>query len=143
VRAVAEGPVTVDQWRTRLYRYRLLGGRCRDCGRAFYPPLRACPYCGSRSVEEVRLPRQGRLITYTVLYSVEEGARGESPVAVGLVDLGVARVLAEIVDAEPSELSAGMPVEAVFRRLYEDGEEGVIVYGVKFRPAGGGSEGEA
>ncbi|MCE4611988.1 MAG: Zn-ribbon domain-containing OB-fold protein [Desulfurococcales archaeon] len=127
--------VNVDQWRTRIYRYRLLGGRCRECGRAFYPPLPKCPYCSSEDVEEVRLPRQGKLVSYTILYSVEEGARRESPVIVGLVDLGVARVVSEIVDAEPGTLKSGMAVEAVFRRLYEEGDEGVIVYGVKFRPA--------
>ena len=127
--------VNVDQWRTRIYRYRLLGGRCRECGKAFYPPLPRCPYCASESVEEVRLPRHGKLLSYTVLYSVEEGARRESPVVVGLVDLGVARVLSEIVDVDLGELKTGMRVEAVFRRLYEEGEEGVIVYGVKFRPS--------
>lgn len=125
----------VDQWRSRKYRYRLLGGRCRSCGRAFYPPLHSCPYCGSSEVEEVRLPRRGRLVSYTILYSVEEGSRPESPVVVGLVDLGVARVLSEIVDADPSGLEPGAPLEAVFRKLGESGEEGVIVYGVKFRPS--------
>ncbi|BAA80876.2 conserved hypothetical protein AcaC [Aeropyrum pernix K1] len=126
---------TVREWRTRVPRYRLLGGRCSDCGRSFYPPAKACPYCGSRNVAETELPRVGRLEAYTVLYSVESGARDRSPVVIGLVDLGVAKVVSEIVDvSDPESLERGVQVEAVFRRIYEDGDEGVIVYGVKFRP---------
>ncbi len=131
---MAERGLTVDQWRYRSQRYRLQGGRCRDCGRAFYPHLKSCPYCSSRSTEALELPRSGRLEAFTILYSVERGARGESPVVVGLVDLGVSRVISEIVDADPGSLKSGIPVEAVFRRLSADGDEGVIVYGIKFRP---------
>ncbi|MCE4604855.1 MAG: OB-fold domain-containing protein [Aeropyrum sp.] len=126
---------TVIQWRARLSRYRLVGGKCRECQKAFYPRVKSCPYCGSRSVDDVELPRVGRLVAYTAVYSVESEARSGSPVVVGLVDLGVARVVSEITDvADPDKLERGSQVEAVFRKLYEDGDEGVIVYGVKFRP---------
>ena len=127
--------VLQESWRGRRARYRLLGGRCGSCGRVHYPPRERCPYCGG-GVEEGEMPRAGKLISYTILYSVEDSDRGESPVIVGLVDLGVARVVSEIVDAEPGLLKSGMKVEAVFRRLYVDGPTGVIVYGVKFRPSG-------
>jgi len=134
----AGGLRNVEAWRTRLQRYRLLGARCRSCGRLHYPPLKSCPYCGSRDLEEAQLPRQGRLLSYTAVYSVEEGSREESPVYVGLVDLGVARVVAELTDvSDPSQLRPGAAVEAVFRRIGEEGDEGVVVYGVKFRPVQG------
>ncbi len=133
----------VEAWRTRIPRYRLLGARCRSCGRLHYPPLKACPYCGSRDLEEAQLPRQGRLLAYTAVYSVEEGGREESPVYVGLIDLGVARVVAELTDVvDPSQLKPGAPVEAVFRMISEEDDEGVIVYGVKFRPVPGAGEGD-
>ena len=124
-----------ESWRTRIARYRLLGGVCSACGRAHYPPRESCPYCGERPVKEVELPRAGKLLSYTILYSVEEQDRGESPIVVGLIDLGVARVVSEIVDVDPESLHSGITVEAVFRRLRVDGETGVIVYGVKFRLA--------
>jgi len=130
--------LTVDSWRGREARYRFRGGLCGSCRRIFYPPMSSCPYCGARSVEEVDLPRKGRLVAYTMLYSVEEGSRRGSPVAVGLIDLGVARIVAELTDVELGGLKPGAPVEAVFRRLTEEGGEGVIVYGVKFRPASEG-----
>ena len=40
-----------------------------------------------------------------------------------------------MVDAKPEEIHIGMPVEMVTRKLRSDGEEGMIVYGYKFRPA--------
>lgn len=139
--AVGGGLTNVEAWRTRIPRYRLEGAKCGACGRIHYPPLKACPYCGSRELSPIQLPRQGRLLGFTVLYSVEEGGRGEAPTIVGLVDLGVAKVVAEIVDvADSGQLKIGTPVEAVFRRIHEEDEEGVIVYGVKFRPKPGGRE---
>jgi uncharacterized OB-fold protein len=39
-----------------------------------------------------------------------------------------------LTDIDPDEVSIGMPVEMVTRKLRTDGEEGMIVYGYKFRP---------
>ena len=35
---------------------------------------------------------------------------------------------------DPDSVEIGMPVEMVTRKLRADGEEGMIVYGYKFRP---------
>ena len=43
-------------------------------------------------------------------------------------------VTAQLTDMDEGELSIGMPVEMVTRKLRTDGEEGMIVYGYKFRP---------
>ena len=58
------------------------------------------------------------------------------PYIVGIVDLpeGV-KVLSQIVDCEPKDMSIDMPVALTFRRVREDGSEGIIEYGYKFRPA--------
>lgn len=127
---VKSPPVT---WRRREARYKLIASKCKSCERAHYPPVRVCPSCGG-DVERVELPREGRLISYSVVYAASKGARDKSPVVLGLIDLGVAKILAEITDASPEELRPGMEVEAAFRRLDHDGNEGLIVYGVKFRP---------
>ncbi|WP_460126256.1 Zn-ribbon domain-containing OB-fold protein [Stetteria hydrogenophila] len=122
-------------WRVKGPLYRLEAARCKGCGRIHYPPAAACPYCGSTSLERVRLSSRGVLESYTVVYSVPEGARHASPVVVGLVNLGGVRVVAELTDVEPGEVSTGMSVEAVLRKVREDGEAGFIYYAVKFRPA--------
>ncbi|MBC7254994.1 MAG: hypothetical protein H5T66_02655, partial [Chloroflexi bacterium] len=43
-------------------------------------------------------------------------------------------VTAQLTDVFPDEVSIGMPVEMVTRKLREEGEEGLITYGYKFRP---------
>ncbi len=122
-------------WRVRPQVYRLEAARCEDCGRIHYPPAAACPYCGSRRLTRVTLPRVGVLESFTVVYSVPEGARASSPIALGLVNLGGVRVVAELTDVDPHELRTGLKVEAVLRKLREDREAGLIYYGVKFRPS--------
>ncbi|MEM1873247.1 MAG: Zn-ribbon domain-containing OB-fold protein [Acidilobaceae archaeon] len=122
-------------WRLRESLYRLLGRQCRDCGRVHYPPLKACPYCSSRNLSDVELPRRGRLVSYSIVYSTPSHRREKTPLIVGLIDLGVARVVAEITDADASEIREDMEVEAVLRKLREDGASGLIVYALKFRPS--------
>ena len=136
-------------WRGRIPRYRLVGARCTSCGRIHYPPRQACPYCGSRSLELVELPRTGRLLSYTIVRSPPGDHRLDTPTLVGLVELdnGV-RLVAELTDVLPEELPRVKRVEAVIRRVGEQGDTGVIAYAVKFRPLlgerveeGGGAEG--
>ena len=125
-------------WRRKYSLYRLQAARCKACGRVHYPPRKACPYCGSRDLEIVELPKRGRLLSFTVVYAVPEGARTYSPVYVGLVDLGVAKVVAELTDVtDPSQLKKGMEVEAVLRRTRVDRDAGLIYYALKFRPSMG------
>ena len=41
---------------------------------------------------------------------------------------------AQLTDVEPEGVSVGQPVEMVTRKISEDGPEGLIIYGYKFRP---------
>lgn len=45
-----------------------------------------------------------------------------------------AKVTAQIVDCKPEDIKIGDEVEMVFRKIREEGEDGVITYGFKFRP---------
>jgi len=122
-------------WREKGARYRIEGIRCRDCNAILYPPKPACPLCGSRNVERVELSKRGKLVTWAVEYVVPEGYRACAPIIVGLIELeGGGRILAPLTDVEPEELEAGMEVEAMLRKIVEDGDEGLIVYAIKFVP---------
>jgi uncharacterized OB-fold protein len=48
-------------------------------------------------------------------------------------------VEAHLTNANPSELKIVRRMEMVTRKLREHGEEGLIVYGYKFRPVANGS----
>lgn len=66
---------------------------------------------------------------------MQEGFREQAPIIVGVVELenGV-KILAPLTDVEIEEVKVGMKLEATLRRILEDGETGLIRYGVKFRP---------
>ena len=122
-------------WREKKYKYRLIGGRCKKCNATFYPYRKNCPRCGSNDVEEIQLSHTGRLISYTVIYSPPSDFRLKQPYVVGLIELDDGtRVIAQITDVDIDEINEGMKVEAVFRRYREQGKDGIIEYGIKFRP---------
>jgi uncharacterized OB-fold protein len=42
--------------------------------------------------------------------------------------------VAQLTDVDYEELRPGMEMEAVVRKIAQEGESGIIVYGFKFRP---------
>lgn len=123
----------ISYWRNRERYYRLLGTKCKRCGKESFPPVYVCKSCGSTEMEEVEMPRTGKLITYTVLHEPAEGYRRFAPIFLGLIELdnGV-RLVAQLTDVTENEIEMGMQVHAVLRKLSEDGEDGLIYYGYKF-----------
>jgi uncharacterized OB-fold protein len=45
------------------------------------------------------------------------------------------KVLSTLTDVRPENVYIGMPVEATLRRIWEEEDEGIIIYGIKFAPA--------
>jgi uncharacterized OB-fold protein len=121
-------------WRLRHPLYKLEAARCRRCGRVHYPPGAACPYCGFRDLERIELKREGTLESYTVIYSTTSRSRHRAPVILGVINIDGVRIVAELTDVDPEEIKIGTKVEAVLRRIDEDGNTGIIRYAVKFRP---------
>ena len=116
-------------------RYRLEAGKCSSCGKIYYPPRRVC-VCGGREFETVTLPDAGKVITYTVIRVAPSDFTEEVPYAIGNVELdGGVRLMAQIVDAPLEEIKTGMPVRLEFRKIYQEGEAGIICYGHKAVPA--------
>jgi hypothetical protein len=69
------------------------------------------------------------------MYNVPAGYQEQSPYTVALVKLEEGPVVtAQLTDVENDAVQIGMKVEMVTRKLREEGEEGQIVYGYKFRP---------
>jgi uncharacterized OB-fold protein len=120
-------------WREFPQRYRLEAAKCESCGAILYPPRLVCPSCGGRSFTDVVLPRDGKVVTYTVIRVPPAGFTEQTPLPIALVELvnGV-RLMVQIADVEdPETLEIGMPVRLEFRRVAWDGEAGVIFYGHK------------
>ncbi|MDQ4077739.1 MAG: Zn-ribbon domain-containing OB-fold protein [Chloroflexota bacterium] len=123
-------------WRLRNQRYQLEGTKCTRCGAVYFPPREVCRACRSREMEPRALRGGGTLASFTVIYQAPDGYEEQVPYAVGLVDLSDGpRITAMLTDVELDSLRIGMPVEMVIRKIKEDGDEGLIHYGYKFRPS--------
>jgi hypothetical protein len=70
-----------------------------------------------------------------VIRNAPFGYEKYAPYVVALIELDDGlRILSQIVDVELNEVKTGLRVEAVFRRVKEDGSSGILQYGYKFRP---------
>jgi uncharacterized OB-fold protein len=120
-------------WREFPQRYRLEASKCRSCGKLLFPPRVKCPACSGLDFETIVLPREGRVVTFTVVRVPPAGFTEQTPLPIALVELmeGM-RVMVQVGDlADPGELEVGMPVRLEFRRISWDGEAGLIFYGHK------------
>jgi uncharacterized protein len=114
----------------------LIGGRCAACGRHHFPAAAICPYCGSDDVSRVALSDTGTLWGWTAVTSPPPGYRGDVPFGFGVVELreGI-RVIARVEEADPAQLSLGMPVRFATTPLHIE-DDGTTVVTYAFVPAG-------
>jgi len=109
-------------WRERRSALAFYGNKCQACGAIQYPPQRVCTKCQSKDhVEDYKLSdKKGQVFTY----AIDQLSWGkERPVLVGVVDFeGGGRVISEICDCNPDELSIGMPVEMCFRKCGQNAD---------------------
>lgn len=121
-------------WREQNHRYRLEAGKCAKCGKVWMPNRLVCG-CGGREFKDITLSGKGKLLTWTEVREAATEFEMFAPYLIGLIELeeGV-KITAQLVDM-PKPITAGMPLRSVFRKLRDDGEEGIILYGYKFTPA--------
>ena len=94
-----------------------------------------CPHCGGAARAPYTFSGRGTVYSFTTLYSAPEEFARNAPYTVALVKLEEGPlVTAQLTDVEREDVTIGMPVEMVTRRMHEEGEEGIIVYNYKFRP---------
>ncbi len=77
----------------------------------------------------------GEVYSFSTMYTVPKGFEDQKPYTVALIKLDEGpMVTAQLTDVDPADVHIGMRVEMVTRKLREDGGEGQIIYGYKFRP---------
>ena len=122
-------------WRTRQQRYSLRAEVCNECGNTIFPPRDVCPYCAEQKQTWTNLSGRGEVYSYTTMYSAPAAFEEYTPYTVALVKLAEGPLItAQLTDVDTEQVSIGMPVEMVTRKLSQEGEEGQILYGYKFRP---------
>ena len=122
-------------WRRIPERYRLVGSACGTCRTNYFPTRKLCPKCRRRGkIVQKQFSGKGKIYSFT---EVSEGPLGfelEAPYVLAIVELVEGpRLTAQVVGVCEKDVKIGDEVEMVFRKIFEDGEDGPIHYGYKFR----------
>ncbi len=122
-----------QHWRLNGQRYQLQGEQCEHCGASIFPPRDVCPDCAEPAQEVYTFSGNGTVYSYTTVFDAPEGYEEQAPYHVALIKLDEGPMLtAQLTDMD-GDPEIGMPVEMVTRKLRTDGDDGMIVYGYKFR----------
>ncbi|HKB87185.1 MAG TPA: Zn-ribbon domain-containing OB-fold protein [Ignavibacteriaceae bacterium] len=113
-------------------RYRLEAGRCKKCGKVYFPPRSHCSECHSNEFETVKLSDLGKILTYTVIRVGPSNFSKETPYAVGIIEVndGV-RLTMQIADIDVNKVEIGQKVRIIFRKIQDEGKSGLHCYGYK------------
>ncbi|HTT86762.1 MAG TPA: Zn-ribbon domain-containing OB-fold protein [Acidimicrobiales bacterium] len=114
---------TVGWWEAAA-RHRLVVQRCTACGTTRHPPGPVCPRCRSTDADWATLPGTGRVFTYTVVrQAFIPSLASQLPYIVMAVDLDGAegaRIVSNLVDIDPAEVTIEMRVEVVWEDMGPD-----------------------
>ncbi len=122
-------------WREIPQRYRLEAAQCNKCKHISFPGKSACPECGSRDFNMIKLSGKGKLLTHTIIRIAPDGFTDQVPYGIGIVQMDEGpRIMAQITDCDPEELKTGDSLTFQFRKIREDGNTGIIMYAYKFVP---------
>jgi uncharacterized OB-fold protein len=122
-------------WREISNRYNLIGTKCGNCNKIFFPPRYICPKCRRiGKLDPYKLNRKGKIISFTVIHVAPNGFEDQAPYALAIIELDEGpRLTAQVTDCDPNQIKIGDRVEMIFRRIGQDGEDGAIYYGYKVR----------
>jgi len=122
-------------WREIPSRFRLEAVRCHGCGKVTYPARRVCPQCRGGELETIHLSPTGTVVTSTVIHVAPAEFAMETPYAVAVIETPEgARLMAQVADADLSNVRPGLRVSLEFRLIRQEGHGGILCYGHKAVP---------
>jgi len=111
---------------------RLVLPKCTSCQTVIWYPRTFCPECHTEGVEWIDASGKGTVYSFAITMRGDGPWREVAPYVLAYVELDEGpRLLTNIVDCEPSEVSVGQRVEVVFHAT----DKGTAV--PRFRPAAG------
>lgn len=128
-------PEIARHWRLKEQRYRLIGEICEN-GHKVFPPRDVCPDCGDSAKKKFEFSGKGEIYSATVVYEAGTDHQKYVPYQIAMIKLDEGpMVTAQLTDLPDNSvvIEIGTRVEMVVRKLTEEGDEGMINYGYKFR----------
>ncbi|MDH7476114.1 MAG: OB-fold domain-containing protein [Microgenomates group bacterium] len=81
------------------------------------------------------LGKKGKIISWTIIYVTGKDFKKTAPYPVVLVEFNQKeKAIGQLVDYEKEDLKIGRQVISILRKVREPSAEGVIAYGIKFKP---------
>ena len=111
---------------------KLLLQRCKDTGKAYFPPRPFSPYTGSKNVEVFEASGKAKLLSYMINQRQHPAFDGPYAIAIVQLDEGPT-LMSNIVECEqtPEALVLDMPLEVTFEKQSDE------INLPLFKPAGG------
>jgi uncharacterized OB-fold protein len=124
-------------WRETQSRYNMVGRKCANCQKVYFPPRDMCPKCRRASMgkmEKFTLSGKGTVLSFSTVHDGLPAFQMQIPYTMAIIELEEgARITGQIVDCDGNHVKIGSKVETVFRKLGEEGKTGILYYGYKFK----------
>jgi hypothetical protein len=96
----------------------VMGSRCRDCGRQFFPPRADCHQCLASNMEWFEVSGPGKLVTFSKLEYAPIGFQEDVPYCIALLDYGDYKIFGRISGKlAEDDLRIGMDMKTVVNKL--------------------------
>ena len=120
-------------WRLKRQKYNLQGTKCETCSEVFFPPRSFCPSCRRKGeIKEFQFSGNGEILSYTVIRAAPKGFESQTPYTVALIQLEEGTNISGQIVLNGEKVDIGKKVRPVFRKMYEEGKDGIIHYGIKW-----------
>jgi uncharacterized OB-fold protein len=110
-----QAPFTIEQFYKHINQGKLLGGKCKKCGKVHLPPRPMCDSCFSKEFEWTPIPTKGKLLAFTIIYIAPTQFQSMAPYAMGIVQFENGLKLPGMIRGEALEkIKIGMQLEMDF-----------------------------
>jgi len=127
--------LTFKHYLDSLTEGKLIGSKCKACGKIFTPPKYFCSECKGTEFDKIEFSGKGELATYSLVhvgtrYFANQGYKMRAPYCMGVVKLeeGV-HVSGHVVgptqewEFDPANFKVGMPVRVKILKVEVEGKE--------------------
>ncbi len=122
-------------WRKIRSRYNLVGNECQNCNTPYFPQRVVCRKCGRNSkMVEKQFSGNGEIYSFTTVRVPPDTFKDEAPYFIGVIKLEEGPMVEGHVIDNGIAPKIGGKVRMQFRKMYVDGQEGLIYYSFKFEP---------
>jgi len=128
VRVIVPPHTKLKKFFEELEKGKIMGTKCKKCGKLYFPPQADCNKCLSSDMDWVEIKGTGKLITYTITHVAPKAYTNIAPYVIGVAQLDEGpKVTAWVRDIKPEEIKVNMKVKLVTEKC----EDGITRYILK------------